>query len=70
MWKAKQEFLWYKKDDIINQEDLIHIEKYERDGLVYNNEEKIIIEEPIVEEEIKEEIIVPVKKFGRPLKYK
>lgn len=41
MWKAKQVFNWYKVDQEINESDLIHINKYLKEGLVYNDEEKV-----------------------------
>jgi len=35
MWKAKKPFLWYKPEEPINKEDLIHIESYLKEDLVY-----------------------------------
>ncbi len=34
MYKAKQEFLWYKKDDEISQEDECHCQSWLKEQLV------------------------------------
>lgn len=61
MWKAKQEFLWYKKEDTIKDGDLQHCEKWSKDLLVYEvkeDESPIIIADEKKEEEPKKESLI------------
>lgn len=51
MWKAKVEFLWYNVGDEIKEQDIIHIDKYLKEGLV--------VEESVKKEEPKEELAKP-----------